>query len=1007
MRRAVRHRLQVAPRHDYRPPLCCASPATRAEDLATAGCPLPLTDIRGERLIDGVRIALGWDAGHLYLYARVVDADCVIDADRPVEHPRFWMQDHIEFRVVPDPAWDGDQVQVLATAGGRIALNGAFGPGEATSAVTRTDDGWTLALRVPVGLLGRSALHAGDELRCLAARVRWGDGCPDIAASGAVVLGFPQAERFPRVRLDEAVAPVRLTGGDAALAPGENRLRIEAGGDAAAIEVEQDGAPVAMASDGSFSVELTRPRYGEVCWYRRDADGGRTRVGSICLRSAVAEPTIGARAHPYLMGDAETWQRRRALLDEEPYRTLDAARARSDLDALRAELPDPAVADDFRFAAHDGNWLRISRETLLRDGATGRQATAQLIWDRLDPAAQECARVVAEDLQADPGPLLAAFDALLDRDDLYRDDLHAEASLPPVVRRLRAAHGGLPPAGRDRRMHNRAFLQGVIGCLGAYRGDLLRCALDLAEDWVCTQNPDALRLATDYLAAAAERTILEEQMHLHTGMLAERLGRAYDLVASQLDADARRIWLEWAATLLELYRDTAHGASWTVTTTANANPVGNGGAGILALATWHELPELARPALRTVRDNLWNWIDYCHGPDGGNTEGAQYWQYGMEHFLAYAHAFETVTGDDDTMFDQPAVRHCMAMIEVGLCNDGKMHGVNDTIPMPIGGGMAWFAGSRFGDELGAWYGDHVVRAGAERRAAGKKLAYLPSLWHAWAYRPPGPMRTAAPPLPRCRVLEHSAVGILRSEPRWDCRMDLGIKGSRPPYTHHNQTDTGALFCDRDGERLLIDPGYYRGDADCHCLPLIDGVGPTVGGAWVGALTGSGTGDGWSWIALDSSLAYQAVAARCARCLVLCGPDLAVVIDDIATDAPVCLQWQCGGPASERPGGVLVTGQATELALAFPVVDGAAVELAAERSFHPAWGYHFAECRWFPVHWRSGAPTAPLVTLVGAPAAVDAAECRVAEAAVTITTPAGAELRFARGAEGWGPVPSSG
>ena len=73
----------------------------------------------------------------------------------------------------------------------------------------------------------------------------------------------------------------------------------------------------------------------------------------------------------------------------------------------------------------------------------------------------------------------------------------------------------------------------------------------------------------------------------------------------------------------------------------------------------------------------------CGGTDGGNTEGAQYWAYGMESFLRFALLLERLTGIDEGLVTHPLIRNALNMVRVSLCNDGALHGVNDTIPMPV------------------------------------------------------------------------------------------------------------------------------------------------------------------------------------------------------------------------------------------------------------------------------------------------------------------------------------
>ena len=61
------------------------------------------------------------------------------------------------------------------------------------------------------------------------------------------------------------------------------------------------------------------------------------------------------------------------------------------------------------------------------------------------------------------------------------------------------------------------------------------------------------------------------------------------------------------------------------------------------------------------------------------------------------------------------------------------------------------------------------------------------------YRPTLPEITEQPPLPTAFKLDSIEYSIARSGTNHDCALVAGLKGSRPPYTHHNQPDTGSFF----------------------------------------------------------------------------------------------------------------------------------------------------------------------------------------------------------------------
>ncbi len=556
----------------------------------------------------------------------------------------------------------------------------------------------------------------------------------------------------------------------------------------------------------------------------------------------------------------------------------------------------------------------------------------------------------------------------------------------------------LPPNALIR--FNRILLQSTIECMSNYRMDLVTLPGQYFEKWLATGDARLIATATRAVQAALRLTILGHEIHLHEGMAAGGMALAYDAFHPHLTPAARGAWQELLARFLHLHLETCHRRSWTVTTIANANPVGNGGCGLAALALWRERPALAREALDFAREYLWAWLDYGNGADGGNTEGAQYWQYGAENFLRFAVAFERVTGGDDGMLTHPAVRHWLDMVRVGLCNDGALHGVNDTVPTPIGGALAWFAAQRFGEEFGLWYGDHARRWFAVRRAAGKPIPYCAGVTDALLYRPAAPEVFTQPPLPHALCIESIQYATVRSGTEFACRWVAGLKGSRPPYTHHNQPDTGSFFADLRGERLLIDPGYYKDKPEHHCLPLIGGRGPVTPGTWTGSIIECRERGDCRYLACDSTPAYGGAAERVVRHLVLVGDEALIILDDIvAAGASVTAQYQCGGPTQELPGapGWLVRGEHAVVRAAVAGPAGLALASQPERSLQDThWGYHFADCRWFPVT-TTYAPiaTTPLVTVFqdATDAVPPPAQVEYAPGRAVVRLPSGRTLSF--------------
>jgi len=266
--------------------------------------------------------------------------------------------------------------------------------------------------------------------------------------------------------------------------------------------------------------------------------------------------------------------------------------------------------------------------------------------------------------------------------------------------------------------------------------------------------------------------------------------------------------------------------------------------------------------------------------------------------------------------------------------------------------------------LGLWYGDHSLRFYEARRAAGKKGPYGVSSIRAAVFRPDVPERFEAPPLPQAFLLPSIQYATVRSAPAYDAPWVVGVKGARPPYTHHNQPDVGAFYAHLHGQRLLMDPGYYVGQATDHCLPLINGKGPKPGSRFDGRVFSCVSVGDRQALAVDATRAYGQAAQRVRRWFVLVGQEGLVVLDDVlASEGQPSVgeaQYQAGAPTQRlnetafrihRP-------EATMDVQLFPPAEtpGDAsiqrLQLLPEQSLDKSgWGYKFSDCRHFPVRLR--------------------------------------------------------
>lgn len=1041
----------VEPRNGYLPPRHILPRLPAGGDAAWAAVPpvAALTDLAGERLA-GERLAeraiirLAHEVECLYLDAQISDAAVTVKSELAPDSPHFWTQDHIELRFLRDPARDLDQIQFIVAPDGRfwdnqglwrqgavtcVALHDMQPPtptadaGAGVTQSTQAAPGWHVRLSIPYAALGLRAPQAGECWRGIVAHTRWGDGFADFACSAATELGFPQAERFGEWRFAECAAPICL----ARVAPGRSgtqtvtlmnltdqrvtgELRIAGDVSAGAAGITE-AVPCRLrpgANRVAVKLPLTHPQFRR--WQLSFSCLGVAAVdlGGVTLRAPQPALAVARRGlhHPCLFFDAAGLDALRAKARLAPFAEAAAEVVPSELDVTGADLPGPDDTVSMAITRDCMNWFRVGRETMLRDGEGNCRPAARHLWSLQSAAAQQAWRELVKSVtptEPQLAILIPELNGLLARGDFYNPVAFADVALPEEGRQLLAR--GIPALSAAELFRlNRIVMQSGVECMGNFRMDLVTRPGGLWEKWLVTGDSRLIATATKAVRAALRLTILEHQIHLHEGMAAGSLAQAYDAFYSRLSPAERRDWQALLLRFLQLYLETARHRSWTVTTIANANPVGNGGCGLAALALYREHPGVCREALDHARRNIRLWLDYCHGADGGNTEGAQYWQYGMDNCLRFAVALERVAGC--SLLEHSAVRQAMNMVRVGLSNDGALHGVNDTVPMPVGGAIAWFLAGRFGDPLGLGYGDHAWRWLQARRAAGKPLAYGAGVVEMLLYRPAVPECNVLPPVPTVLALHSIECAVVRSGPEFNCRWVAGVKGSRPPYTHHNQADTGSFYIDLRGERLLIDPGYYKPAPTDHCLPLIGGRGPAPPVAWTGAICGAEERGDLRYLACDATAAYAGAATRVVRHLVLLGEEGGVLVDDVVAAAPVTAQYQCGGPTAALAAGraVVIAGDQARLRLELLTHPEATPVLKPERSLRDThWGYHFADCRLFPVTVEYAAvEREPLVAVFVDVTAGEPSPSRVIHVSgrLTVELPSGRQVVFVRGAAGW-------
>lgn len=954
-----------------------------------------LADEHGETVVDDVDLRIAYDGERFYCRAMWEDPEPMVDAAREPGTSTFWRQDHVDVRLTPDPERPGASIGMLFTLGGRWFDDlGLWRGGSAVKLDARSEGSrHCIEASVPWAELSLEPPGRGGQLHGLVSHVRFKNGGPMIGSISPADLGFNQRQRFAALAFGGERSAVELRGirfEQPALRVGPNRARVELEhtGEAAIdarlrIDAEREPAGAGRAdavrhrlTPGANTVDVTfnleRPTYQR--FTLAVEHGGRVEpLTAVTLRAQAAAIPTSARelTHPYLEFDAAELEAIRKRATTHPFTKLAGAMKVGDDDLNPPGLPAEGEQPSLRVTAGCFNWHRVAKETMGRDGEGGRKKKAAYIWSLQSEPAKEAWRSIRENIEPTDTQrelILEELNTMLARRDFYDAEAFEGVPLPDEANDL-LERGVENLSDAEVFKLNRMVMQSAVECFHAFGKNYGSLPGKCWSKWLITGDDRLIGTATRGVRAANAAMLVGPYIELHEGGMCGGLARAYDAFEPHLDNDAKRDWLALMGRMLRMYLRTARESHWNTTSVPNANPVCNGGGGTLALTLLNEMPDEAAEALHDARTRLRNWLDYCDGVDGGNTEGAQYWQYGTENFIKFARCLERVLGHDDGLLSHPAIRNAMNMVRLGLSNDGAMHGVNDTIPVPVGGAIGWFVGKRFDDAFGTWYGDHALRWVQQRRAAGKQAPYSPGAVEMLLQRAEVPEQTEPPPLPTAFALRSIEYATLRSQPTLDATLVAGIKGSRPPYTHHNQPDSGAIFVHLRGERLLIDPGYYNGQPGDHCLPLVDGIGPHQPGEYTARIDACGERGPMRWLVCDATPAYRGAARRLRRLMVMLDDRSLLLVDDIdpTGEGNVTAQYQAGNQTELVGDGgrtLRVHGAQAKLDVALLTCEAATFELHAHRPFKTHWGYKFSDCRWHPATASYVADERePLITLI--------------------------------------------
>jgi hypothetical protein len=522
---------------------------------------------------------------------------------------------------------------------------------------------------------------------------------------------------------------------------------------------------------------------------------------------------------------------------------------------------------------------------------------------------------------------------------------------------------------------------------------------------------DRLTTATDSLPhgehdwpGRRRQTIELDEFACHA---VEGLATTYDLLHHELGAARRRAVLRVLHRGLDYYRERTRGNDWWYANNpSNTIGVAAGCHGIGALALRELRPqdvdEVLERAVQAIKERYRGIAD-----DGGCREGTLYWQYGGMYPLVFGLALERATGDSRGILDLPRFRHAGDYARVILGGDGEMTCFNDTQPWLNGLLPLAVCGGRHGDPLCLWLTDRMAgltASDSKRPLVGDQRNAGPALLLRGATFAP----ESFPGVPTLAKLDSIAEGVLRSDGGEIPRLLVAVKGNGQQNTHHANHDQGSITLAARGETLLIDPGYYEGNADCHSLPLPAGADLKAWNPRAPAPLSETWEDGAiRTMTVDASAAAKTLGmTRQRRIVTLIGDRAAVLLDDLAPEGSkrrMQTQFQCGFPvelAADRrtarvqglQGGLLVTADAPGLQFAD----------APRRKFGKDWIYAQRDQAWHPLRgeWDCTADVPCIAVLQPVAAGAKGGLVRVERAADRVTVHAGGtSLQFARGADG--------
>lgn len=335
----------------------------------------------------------------------------------------------------------------------------------------------------------------------------------------------------------------------------------------------------------------------------------------------------------------------------------------------------------------------------------------------------------------------------------------------------------------------------------------------------------------------------------------------YDTFAGRMSR-ARRARIEtFLHEALDRYlrRDKRHG--WFMSNNSYTNPQTNY-AGITVALSLRHLRNDADQALEVGKRRLRYYIEHHWGPDGGANGGQSRSTGGLSNYLKAAWLLARHTGDK-SLLRHPRLAKIHNYFETMIAPRDRYLAYRKSFLHLSGRSGAAILGDLTDNPLFRWAADrHLSRGDAARTLYFRDDAPAPD----------------TPQLPTLSLLDDVEWATLRSGPRPNANLVVGVKGSDGPLPYHKQYDAGSFVLYSHGEPMLIDPGWGRTRPTHHSLPVIDGAKPDASG---GFITDSWEQDNRRLAVVDSTQSYQRYGVRRVRRHVLAqGDRYVIVLDDL-------------------------------------------------------------------------------------------------------------------------------